>query len=136
MNQFRNIDRPSAPQTVSIEFIRAQAPDEYPDLSFLEQSYSDVENDAERENMQKADEARLAAYNRGDWYMRGLFVEARISVPIGGGSFALYTLRSPGLWGVESDCGASYENEVWQEEEHALRAALKEMGAAFAKLPD
>lgn len=133
-DQFRNIDAPSAPQTVTVEFVNGETADEYPDLSFLEQSYNDIEDDEEREANQKADEERLADYNRGMWHMRGLWVEARIRVPVGQGSFTHYTMRSPGLWGVESDCGAEYENEVWAEEKASLLAALKAMGTAFTSL--
>lgn len=42
--------------------------------------------------------------------------------------------RSPGLWGVESDCGAEYEKEIWRDQENELRAALKAMTPVFASL--
>ena len=128
-----NIDRPSAPQIVTIEFIRGQSPDENPDLSFLTQDYAG-ETKFNRLKAKAADQRRLQSYRNEEWYMRGLWVEARIAVPIGQGSFSLYELRSPGLWNVESDCGADYEKQVWDEQETELRAALKAMAPAFAAL--
>lgn len=132
--QFRNIDRPSAPQVVTITFERRQSPDEHPDVSFLEQRYEDIGEPEERERCLAADRERLAAYNRGDWHMRGLWVRACISVPIGQGSFTMFHLDSPGLWGVESDCGTEYENEVWSGEEDELKRQMASMAPAFAAL--
>lgn len=129
-----NIDRASAQQVVTIEFVRGQTPDENPDMTFLSQDHSDVTDVTEREKCLAQDKTRFAAYLIGDWHMRGLWVEARVLVPIGGGSFSIYTLRSPGLWGVESDCGAEYENAVWTEEASNLREALKAMAPAFAAI--
>lgn len=132
--QFRNIDRPSTPQEVTIHFERRQQPDEHPDISHLEQDYADVVDEAEREKYRAADRARLEAYNNGDWHMRGLFVRACISVPIGGGSFCMFHLDSPGLWGVESDCGDAYEQEIWRDEERQLKDMMATMAPAFAAL--
>jgi hypothetical protein len=132
--QYRNIDRPGAPQTVTVEFLRGETPETDADLSWLQQDYADVADAGEREKYLAQDAARRQGYNNGDWYTRGLFVIARISVPIGGNSFAMYELRSPGLWGVESDCGTEYENEVWTDEENSLRRALKAMAPVFAAL--
>jgi nitrogen fixation/metabolism regulation signal transduction histidine kinase len=131
MNQFRNIDRPSAAQEVTIQFMRCQAPDSSPDISHLEQDYADVTDLQEREKYLAQDRERLAAYHREEWNMRGLWVEARVMVPIGQGSFTMHTIKSAGAWGVESDCGDEHEKELWDEEEQELRRQLAVMGAAF-----
>lgn len=133
-DDYRCIDRPSAPQVVTITFERRQAPDEHPDLSHLEQRYEDIGEPEERAKCLEQDRARIEAYNNGEWHMRGLWVRACISVPIGGGSFAMFHLDSPGLWGVESDCGDDYEQETWRNEEHQLRQMMAAMAPEFAKL--
>lgn len=56
---------------------------------------------------------------------------ARVFIPCGGSSFRLLTLRSAGLWGIESDAGA-YLREVYEEEKADLRAELATFAAAFA----
>ncbi len=132
---FRNIDRPSIPQEVQIKFERWSKPDESPDLSFLMQDYEDDSISPEdRAKYREQDRLRLAAYNLGEWEMRGLFVRASIMVPIGGGSFTIFELNSAGLWGIESDCGEAYESEVYADQERELREAMRLMGAAFSTL--
>jgi hypothetical protein len=89
--------------------------DEDPDTSYLEQDEF---------------EERLAAYQNGDFTFVGVRAEA--DVVIGGVS---QTLTSGGLWGIESDSGKEYIEEVAGEEYSELRKILTEVGVPTAKLP-
>lgn len=130
---YRNVDRPNTEQRTTVHFVRGEALDESPDLSYLEQDYAEASPE-ERAKALAADAERLRGFHRGAWHMCGFFVEARVWVPIGGNSFATYTLRSPGVWGTESDSSDEYKAELWAEEEKQLRAHLALMGAAFLDL--
>lgn len=109
--QFRCLD--NAKEGVTFEM---ETPyDEYPDASWLEQ---------------EGFEDRLELYRAGTFELMGVrakatVIVARDSVP---SSFAIYTLRSPGVWGVESDSGEDYLNEIYEEEKAQLIAALKAIG--------
>lgn len=69
------------------------------------------------------DYERMEAYNRGGWCMMGVYAEAEISV-IG----VCQTIRSGGLWGIESDSEDSYFSEVGAEELNDLRNQLEALG--------
>lgn len=73
--KYANIDRPNTPQVTTVEFVRGESTDENPDLSFLKQEYNDVTDERERAKYLEQDRVRLAAYNAGDWFMRGLWVD-------------------------------------------------------------
>ena len=133
VEDFRMIDLPNLPQEVSIAFERVKVTDTNPDLSYLRQFHDDVAIDLRKEYRAR-DIARLAAFERGEWEMLGLMVKCTIHVPMGGNSFQVFTMKSAGLWGVESDSQSSYFAEVWDEEENSLREALRVMGEAFSKV--
>lgn len=78
---------------------------------------------AMRENAEK-DYARMEAYNRGDWQMLGIIAKAEIISPQG----VIQTVRSGGLWGIESDASAEYMAEVETEQLAELRAELESYG--------
>ena len=105
---------------VTISYARMTTPDEYPDLSYLEQDYSDVADEAERAKYREQDRLRLEAYNRGDWACIGIRAQATIAIKRNGYT-TTYTLKSPGLWGIESDADESYLREVFENECEALR---------------
>lgn len=145
MENFRNYDAPNAPQETQITFEMITRPDDHAgppwesDEGFWPSPDPDapgyVPPHAYDSEMKKA-QARHDAYVRGDWGMVGIQARAVVSVPIGGGSFATYRLESPGLWGIEGDSGVEYLAEVFEEEKHALLAAMADIGqAASALLP-
>jgi hypothetical protein len=109
--------------TVSIQFTMLEVPDEYPDLSYLQQNYADFSED-EAAKYRTLDAARLAAYNNGEWAAIGIKARANITVHRGYHS-ALYTLDSPGLWGIESDCDPAYKREVFAQEVAELRTDIE-----------
>lgn len=94
------------------DFRREVLPDEFPDWSYLEQDgFAD----------------RLKAYRRGDFHYLG--VRAAVTVPIPmDGHYILHEVRSPGLWGIESDSGDDYLAEVFGEESHVLEEMLGALG--------
>ncbi len=70
---------------------------------------------------------RLHRLERNDWCFLGIIAKAEIISPAG----IIQTVRSGGLWGVESDSDKSYLNDVEKEELHSLRAELETMGDGF-----
>ena len=120
---------------VTVTFKQKECPDEFPDLSYLTQSYSDVTDESERAKYIKQDADRLAAYHRGEWEMIGIRAEATITVThwsvANGGRFysTVYTLHSAGLWGIESDSGEAYFDEVYREERESLMNDIKAFGS-------
>ena len=69
------------------------------------------------------DYRRCEDYNRGDWYMLGVIAKAEILSPGG----VIQTVRSGGLWGIESDAG-DYFDEVEAEQLAELRTELESLG--------
>ena len=82
------------------------------------------ESDTGSEGSVKQDYARMQDYNRGDWCMMGVWVEAEVLLT----GNATQKIRSGGLWGIESDSDESYFAEVTQEELASLRTELKAIG--------
>jgi hypothetical protein len=65
---------------------------------------------------------------RGDWYYIGIIVEATVSISVAGVPLNSITVRSGGLWGIESDIGDESINETISGEKFSLRAKLRKMG--------
>jgi hypothetical protein len=84
-----------------------------PDVSWLE---------AEAEAGDAFAKKRLVAYERGDWVMIGIYVEAEIIV---GGT--VQKIRTPGLWNTESDLDKSYKREIAGEEYEELKSILGDL---------
>lgn len=84
------------------------------------------------------DYRRMESYGRGDWCMLGLIAEAQVSVQKEGVQ-RLETFTSSGLWGIESDSGRDYIEEVKQDELADLKSHLESFGvdtSNFADLAD
>lgn len=94
-----------------------------PDLSHLEQDYADVADEAERGKYVSEDLERRAAYDRDEWHMTGIYLVADVVV-----RGARQKVRTPGVWGVESDCGEAYVRETADQEYHELKDILGDMG--------
>jgi len=137
-NQFRMIDT-KAPQCVRIDWVmetpwddRGDAPDErndgfYPSHDKDAAGY--VEPERYDEEMAKA-ELRMNEWRRGAWGYVGVVAVANIVVPVGETAVILHTLKSGGLWGIESDAG-DYLKEVFEEEKAELLAQLMTLSAAL-----
>lgn len=87
-----------------------------------ERSYDEQMADAQQ---------RIDDYESGVWEYVGVVAVANLLIPIGGGSFRMMTLKSGGLWGIESDAG-DYLMEVFEEQKDDLLAELKTLGEALA----
>jgi hypothetical protein len=70
----------------------------------------------------RQDEDRLAAWRIGEWHFVGIRARAKIDIPYGSNPQCWITaeLLSPGLWGIESDSGDAYLQEVSREERNIL----------------
>lgn len=73
------------------------------------------------------DYKRMEDYNKGYWAMTGIRATVRLDVPSERGT-VLQTIKSPGLWGVESDAGEEYIESVYQEECNILTSMLESLG--------
>jgi hypothetical protein len=94
------------------DFDRQLVPDDCPDTSYLEQ---------------EGFEDRLEQYRQGDFDYVG--VRAVVALPIPFGTDQILTkVKSPGLWGIESDSGEDYFDSVFQEESNILADMLTELG--------
>lgn len=79
---------------------------------------------------QEGFEDRREAYQRGDFYFVGMRAEAEVVI-----EGTVQTLDSMGIWGVESDSGDAFFNELANEEWDQLRTVLKTVGVATKQLP-
>jgi hypothetical protein len=70
------------------------------------------------------DYQRMESLNRGEWCYLGIIAKAVI-VSAGG---IIQTIRSGGLWGIESDSDAGYFAEVERDELAQLKAELLSLG--------
>lgn len=73
----------------------------------------------------RQDFERMQAYNRNELCMFGFRAQARITLP---GSDIVQTIRSGGLWGIESDSAKEYIQEAEGEQLAELRAELAKIG--------
>lgn len=97
------------------DFERQVITDEDPDASYLEQEGLGFEE-------------RLAEYRRGEFYFVGVRAKVTLHIPVERNTHILQEVTSPGLWGVESDSGEGYFNEVYAEEVEQLVSMLEQMG--------
>jgi hypothetical protein len=103
---------------IEIEMIETYDPESSPlDYLFQDPDY------------RRQDEARLAAWRNDEWHFVGIRARATINIPYGANPQCWITaeLLSPGLWGIESDSGDAYLQEVYREE----RGILVEMLASL-----
>jgi hypothetical protein len=72
------------------------------------------------------DQARLDAWRKDEWHFLGIRGQATIKIPYGANPDCWITaeLSSPGLWGIESDSGDPYFQEVYREEREILIGML------------
>lgn len=104
------------------------AVDQNPDFSWLEDEsrYKGVPAE-EAEKYRREDKERLESYG-DDWHMIGMWAQAEVVV-----DGVVQTIRSGGLWGIESDSNKEYLMEIAREEYNALKGILRKMG--FKKIP-
>jgi hypothetical protein len=113
MTQYRHIDTKRA-DGCYVTFTMITTPDN--DASPHDYLFQDPD-------YQEEDQARLDAFNAGDWSFVGTQARADITV-VRNGVGTSYTLTSAGLWGTESDSDASYFAEIYEEEKAQLIADI------------
>lgn len=75
------------------------------------------------------DYERFMQIERGDVWFYGVRAQVTFLIPTQwANNFIIETLDSPGLWGVESDSGDDYFEEIFQEEKGQLIHVLESMG--------
>jgi hypothetical protein len=74
------------------------------------------------------DQARLDAYQAGEWHFIGIQAQAAIWI-VRQGVGTRYTLTSPGLWAIESDSDADYLASIYADERAMLLEDITSMGA-------
>jgi hypothetical protein len=144
--QYSNYDNPKLPQRVRIEWSRVVVdddnqprPDEAQDGFWPSENPDDagyvgpMSSEEFTKHYERA-KARMRAWENDEWNWIGVRARATIHVPIGGGSFTTYHLLSPGLWGVESDSGEEYLNEIFEDEKASLMAHLRSISEAVKTL--
>jgi hypothetical protein len=103
------------------DFRRELIPDECPDTSYLEQ---------------EGWEDRLTAYRRDEFGFIGVRAIVELKIPSKqGGYWNTQKISSPGLWGIETDSGEDYFDEVFREECEQLAEMLEQMGMVVADMP-
>ena len=73
------------------------------------------------------DYERMEKLNKGDFCFIGIVANCKVKYPIGQGSFRLENFSSSGLWGIESDSGKDYLDEVGKDELENLKFHLEKM---------
>lgn len=78
----------------------------------------------------REDYKRMEDLNRGDWCYLGIRVEADVILRVddASGSSIIQTVTSGGLWGIESDSGNKYFDEVARDEWAELKKELTVLG--------
>lgn len=71
---------------------------------------------------------RIMEFERGDWHMLGISAQAEIATSENGATWTINTIRSGGLWGVESDSDEATLNEIGSEQLEELTDILIELG--------
>lgn len=75
-------------------------------------------------------EDRKAEYENGDFSFVGVVAEADVVI-----EGTVQTLKSGGLWGIESDSGEEYIEDTALEEYDGLRDVLKAVGVSTSQVP-
>lgn len=114
-SEFQMTDDATRPQALRIDWERCIIED---DLESSPLERMDPVDDAER----------IAAFNNEDWSFVGIVAKATLYIPIAGSSFRLLTVESAGLWGIESDSGEAYFNEIFEDEKAQLLSELRTLG--------
>lgn len=76
------------------------------------------------------DYRRMEEYNRGGWCMTGVWAEAEVVLT----GNVIQTVRSGGLWGIESDSDDKYFKEVEAEQLGDLRTELRAAGFTLKEI--
>lgn len=76
----------------------------------------------------REDAQRVRDFRAGQWWFETCRAVAEVRYELYDGSFRVERLSSGGLYGIESDCGEEYRQEVESEELADLQAHLARFG--------
>lgn len=99
--------------------------DDYADLSWLDQTDDDM-----GEGFEQSAKERIDAYIHGDWSMTGVIVSAIWEQP----GYVPHEVAQESLWGIESDSGDAYYQEVIADLTAKLKSRLPELVKAIQEL--
>lgn len=132
------------PQIQSVKVV--QAPDNDPDLSWLETKLDGDGNIVEsvrysQEDMEQYGKEQVLGWIQEDcqglkelgetWHMIGIYAEAAVVV-----CGTIQTIRTPWLWGIESDSEKEHKAGVALEELDSLRGILDALGVELSGYAD
>lgn len=90
--------------------------DHYPELDYI------TDNDSEEAR------ARLDAYNNEEWWCVVVYAEAKVIYKISDQySIQNIGIQTPGIWGVESDAGKDYFEEIGKDELYLLKEMVLDL---------
>lgn len=102
------------------EIVMETLNDEYADTSYLEQ---------------EGFEERQRQLHDGHFGFIGIRASCTLRIPTGDANvIILHSFKSPGLWGIESDSGPEYLQEVFETEKTILQTMLDAMGSAHNRV--
>lgn len=85
--------------------------------------------DPEHPEYAEADYKRMENLNKGEWSFIGIMAKAHTSVSLDGGkTWKTDFITSSGLWGIESDSGKEWLQEIANEQIEELKEILMEYG--------
>jgi hypothetical protein len=112
--------------------------DQDPDLSYLQQDYYNDNpkyplcSKEDNEKYKQQDKERLEDYYKNYWWMIGIYAQTEILIPYANNIFQTIPIRSPSIWGVESDAKdiqKDYDDEKIME----LKELLKKLHVRIPK---
>ncbi len=116
-------ERPAAwAEVVVVKIIEAHDPhSKPPTMEEAEQNYKGC-TAAQKKRCLTEDAAKLAEWNGDVWHYVGIYLRATVAVHLPDGTtLQTATIRTPGLWGVESYSGDDYKESIAREEFATLR---------------
>lgn len=78
---------------------------------------------------EREDQERLDAFHRGEWHLGGVYAEAELVV-----AGTTQVVRTPGVWGIESDSERSFFTETAKEQFDELVDILAELGVPKSRI--
>lgn len=82
----------------------------------------------------REDAQRIRDFRAGDWWFESCRAVAEVRYELYDGSFRIERLSSGGVYGIESDCGEEYRQEVESQEMADLQAHLARFGVVDPRL--
>ena len=79
---------------------------------------------------EREDRERIASWRRDEWWYIGIYVEVGLVV-----AGTAQTIRTAGLWAIESDSDSAYFEEIAEQEYEELLGILEALGVSRRSVP-